>query len=113
MISVILVGAGSGRRLGSDLPKAFLEIGGKELFCYSLETFHPIADELVLVLPAEYVDSRIVSVSRVFPGTIVTPGGKERQQSVYNGLSRLKARTGIVLVHDSARPFCSDRKSVV
>ncbi len=51
MISVIIAGAGSGKRFGNR-PKAFFRLGGRELIYYSVENFCPVADEMVAVLPA-------------------------------------------------------------
>lgn len=98
---VIIVGAGQGTRLGFNLPKAFVSLGSKPIFQYSLETFlsHPKMNEIVLVLPSEKLNAVPKGKFRV------VAGGETRQVSVANGLKALSADCETVLVHDAARPF--------
>lgn len=99
----VIVGGGSGSRLGSDLPKAFVSLGGKPLYHYSLETFaaHPRVREVVFVSPEAF------RTKIGHDGVTVVGGGATRQDSVWNGLSALSAAIDGVLVHDAARPFVS------
>ncbi|MDD3725642.1 MAG: 2-C-methyl-D-erythritol 4-phosphate cytidylyltransferase [Candidatus Ratteibacteria bacterium] len=106
MIGVILVGGGKGRRLG-DRPKAFLQIARRPLLYYSLEKFYGKVQEIVVVLPREYVDDWQTRIAKRYKNVKVVPGGKHRQDSVKAGLSALKGTDGIVLIHDVARPFFS------
>lgn len=106
MISVIIAGAGSGKRFGNR-PKAFFRLGGRELIYYSVENFCPVADEIVAVLPAGCEKEWEAKLGIACPGIRVAAGGSHRQDSVSNGLEMLSDGEGIVLVHDVARPFLS------
>ena len=109
---VIIVAGGKGLRMGSDVPKQFLPVGGKPVLMHTLETFHSADDELriILVLPAEQqsywqelCDEHQFSV----PHQIAT-GGETRFHSVGNGLALIPdAEESVVGVHDGVRPFVS------
>ncbi|MDO8527388.1 MAG: 2-C-methyl-D-erythritol 4-phosphate cytidylyltransferase, partial [Deltaproteobacteria bacterium] len=97
----VIVGGGQGSRLKADVPKAFVPVGSKPLFWYSLEAFlsHPDISEIVLVLPKERPDVSIPNRCKIITG------GSSRQDSVFNGLNALSPDCDAVLVHDAARPF--------
>ena len=97
MISLILLSAGEGRRFGRK--KQFEKLFGKPLFMHSLERLLGKFDETILVLPPEDMDLKVPV------GVVKVPGGKERQDSVFNAL--LEAKGDLVVVHDCARPFAS------
>ncbi|QID33287.1 2-C-methyl-D-erythritol 4-phosphate cytidylyltransferase [Pampinifervens florentissimum] len=97
MISLILLSAGEGRRFGRK--KQFEKLFGKPLFMHSLERLIGKFDETILVLPPEDINLSIPA------GVVKVPGGKERQDSVFNAL--LEAKGDLVVVHDCARPFAS------
>ena len=102
MITAIILMAGSGTRMKMNEMKCFLKLKDKMVFEYSLNTFYPLVDEIILVIRKEdeilikpYLDNKIKYVF----------GGKERQDSVYNAL---KVCNGdYVLIHDAARPLIS------
>ncbi|MCR5112338.1 MAG: 2-C-methyl-D-erythritol 4-phosphate cytidylyltransferase [Acholeplasmatales bacterium] len=100
MISVILLMAGKGTRMGADKNKILLPLGDKPVFMHSLETFKSFGFEIVCVISEEDKDE----ILKYLPNDVkYTIGGKERGDSVYNGI---KAVTGdYVLIHDAARPF--------
>lgn len=106
--SCLIVSAGTGSRMCSDVPKQYLELKGIPVFIYSIRAFAGYADEIVLVIRQE--DEKLVShlLSKhagEYTGIKIAYGGATRQESVYNGL---KMVTGdIVLVHDGARPLVS------
>jgi 2-C-methyl-D-erythritol 4-phosphate cytidylyltransferase len=107
---VILAAAGEGRRLGHALPKALVPLARKPLFLHSLETFAalPFIKEVVLVVPAEWVDPIRTRYARTLGRLKVkalVPGGARRQDSVRLGLAA--GRAPVVLVHDAARPLVS------
>lgn len=97
----IIVAAGRGERLKAAKPKAFVTLGSKPLFQYSLDLFlaHPHINEVVLVVPAEEVSSFSKTPYKV------VKGGETRQESVCCGLAALNPDCEYVLVHDAARPF--------
>ncbi|WP_457623144.1 2-C-methyl-D-erythritol 4-phosphate cytidylyltransferase [Persephonella sp.] len=104
-VSVILLAAGEGKRFGQK--KQFVKLKGEPLFQYSLNTINKIdlIQEIILVLPEEDIE-RIKVFS--FKNVVKIPGGKERQDSVYNGLKAV-SNPDIVVVHDSARPFATEK----
>jgi 2-C-methyl-D-erythritol 4-phosphate cytidylyltransferase len=107
-IDAVIVGAGTGTRLGYSAPKAFVDLCGKPLLHYSVSAFcsHPSINKTILVVPPS-----MIGASRDFIGehedlagkVSVTAGGGERWQSVQNGVSASTAEW--VLIHDAARPF--------
>lgn len=101
-VAAILVAAGSGQRLGADVPKAFVEIAGRTLLARAITTFaaHPAIEPVIVVAPRTHVD-RAAELSR----TPVVAGGDTRQASVAAGLAALGEDVEFVLVHDVARPF--------
>jgi 2-C-methyl-D-erythritol 4-phosphate cytidylyltransferase len=105
----IVTAAGSGRRLGSKIPKQYLSLAGKPLVVYSLETLNNYSkiDGIVLVVGAGWEDTgyRLKDQYEITKLTAVVTGGSTRQASVYRGLQALPENTEIVLIHDAARPF--------
>lgn len=101
-IAAILVAAGSGVRLGADVPKAFCRVRNRTLLEYTHERFaeHPLVGDVVVVAPADRLDE-----AKALTGATVVAGAATRQGSVAAGLSALNAGVDIVLVHDVARPF--------
>jgi len=109
--SAIIVAAGSGTRLGFDVPKAFVELGGRTLLWYSLRTIGavaPIEEAVVTVPPAMEPQARAqVRAAGLEIPVKLTPGGAERQDSVRIALGLTSAEAELVVVHDAARPFAT------
>ena len=106
-VEVIIVAAGLGRRLKSKIPKALVLLKGKPLLAYSLKVFenHPDIDGVVVV-GADGFLSQFSRFTRSFKKVhAVVAGGALRSDSVKCGLKAISSGTGIVLVHDAARPF--------
>lgn len=112
--AAIVAAGGSGSRLGSSLPKQFVELAGKPLLAHTVARFErsPVVDGFVLVLPMDGFDGYARLMSRwVSSGKLlaVIPGGEERQESVWNGLEALpRGFAGVVAVHDGARPLVGE-----
>lgn len=109
MIGLILAAAGAGSRFGASIPKQFAEAEGKPLYLHSLESFKDFYQEAVIVIPESW-QTRVEDQIQSLPDRetlIVETGGRERQDSVARGLSRLSEQVRLVLVHDAARPFPS------
>ena len=107
---VIVVAAGSGRRLNSKVPKALVLLKGKPLIAYCLKIFddHPGIDGVVIVGAGGFL-SQFIRLTRSFKKVrAVVAGGLARSDSVKCGLQALSPDTDIVLVHDAARPFIED-----
>ena len=110
-VQVVVVAAGSGTRLGYDMPKAFVPLKGEPMLLHPLRTFdaHPAVASVILVVPHDLVlqARALVSEAGLRKVTAVIAGGKERKDSVSNGLRVLDADTHAVLIHDGARPLVS------
>ncbi|HAJ26648.1 MAG TPA: 2-C-methyl-D-erythritol 4-phosphate cytidylyltransferase [Syntrophus sp. (in: bacteria)] len=111
-ITAVIPAGGSGRRMQSGEAKQYLLLQGIPLLVHSLRTFQesPVIGDIVLVVPAADVDriqSEIVDAFAITKIRQVVAGGKERQDSVRNGLAVLTADCAIVIIHDAARPFVS------
>ena len=111
MVTAIVLAAGVGSRMKSEKAKQFLEVAGHEVLYYSLRTFdeHPEVDAIVLVTKEEFAEhcrKELVERYRFAKVQNICIGGKERYDSVYQGLSVIETEENdIVLIHDGARPF--------
>lgn len=110
-VAVILAG-GKGKRMNAPVSKQFIEIEDKPVIYYTLKKFENCddIDEIVLVLPKDEVDYFVENIQSKYNFKIskIVIGGKERSDSVYNALSELED-TDIVLIHDGARAFVSEK----
>jgi len=107
-ISAIILAAGRGSRMKSDVCKQYLIINNKPVIYHSLKAFEESSvAEIILVIgqgEEEYCRKEIVEKYQFTKVKEIICGGKERYHSVYNGLSRLN-HSDYVLIHDGARPF--------
>ena len=113
MNGVVIVAAGTGTRMNMGINKQFIKLEGKEIIYYTIEKFYRnenIEDIVVVVKEeeAEFFRKKILDKYN-FKNIKIAYGGKERQDSVYNGLKSLDKNCDIVLIHDGARPFVSDK----
>ena len=93
--------------------KQFIKLEGKEIIAYTIEKFYNnsnIEDIVVVVKEdeSEFFKKEILDKYN-FKNIKIAYGGKERQDSVYNGLKLLDKKCDVVLIHDGARPFVSDK----
>ena len=112
-IAVIIAAAGSGVRLGGDIPKQFQLLGDKPILAHTMDAFNraDIVRDIIVAVPEEHVTYSQEIVAR-FGCTKVratVPGSTSRAASVYSALKLLPADTEIVLIHDGVRPFVSGR----
>ena len=102
----VIVAGGSGMRMGTTVPKQFLELHGKPVLWYTLSTFlEAFSDiEIILVLPKTHLQTGLQIIqSTDDPKRIwVTEGGETRFHSVKKGLDHIKEHS-IVFVHDGVR----------
>lgn len=107
----IVLAAGNGKRMGSDCPKQYIEIEGKPILYYCLKTFEEsFMDEIIVVTresDIDYVSKEIVVKYKLGKVSKVIAGGKERSDSVYNGLMAVDYSDSYVYIHDGARAFVS------
>jgi len=113
MNGVVIVAAGTGSRMNIGINKQFIKLEGKEIIAYTIEKFYNnsnIEDIVVVVKEdeSEFFKKEILDKYN-FKNVKIAYGGKERQDSVYNGLKLLDEKCDVVLIHDGARPFVSDK----
>ena len=107
---IIIVAGGKGLRMGGDIPKQFLPVGGKPVLMRTLEAFHAYdaSMQLILVLPISQQTywKRLCEEYHFDLVHEIADGGETRFHSVKNGLALVK-EDGLVGVHDGVRPFVS------
>ncbi|MDO4535548.1 MAG: 2-C-methyl-D-erythritol 4-phosphate cytidylyltransferase [Clostridium perfringens] len=110
-VAIILAG-GKGKRMGANVSKQFIEINEKPIIYYTIKSFEACKsiDEIILVLPKDEIDYFKENIMKKFNFNIskIVEGGKERQDSVYNALNSIH-HCDVVLIHDGARPFVSEK----
>ena len=109
---IIIVAGGKGLRMGSEIPKQFLPIGGKPVLMRTLERFREYSKELqmILVLPKAQQDywHQLCEEYHFSVKYMLADGGETRFHSVQNGLALVPDDAeGVVGVHDGVRPFPS------
>lgn len=107
--SVIITAGGIGKRMGTDLPKQFLEIQGKPILLHCLEKFHSFDPtfEIIITLPEDWI-SYWTELLKTFDCEIphrVSAGGQERFHSIQFALSHCSG--DFIMVHDGVRPLVS------
>ena len=107
---VVIVAGGSGKRMGAEIPKQFLELAGRPVLMHTIERFKAYneAIEIITVLPENQLRHWMELQKQygfTIPQTIVK-GGSTRFHSVRNGL-KFVGLPGLVAIHDGVRPFVS------
>jgi 2-C-methyl-D-erythritol 4-phosphate cytidylyltransferase len=107
LAAAVVVAGGTGRRLGGEVAKQYLEIDGKPVLQRAITPFleHPAFGCVAVVLPPEDAADPPRWLRDL--GVVIVPGGAERSDSVWNGLRALPPDLDPVLIHDGARPFVS------
>jgi 2-C-methyl-D-erythritol 4-phosphate cytidylyltransferase len=105
----MIVAGGKGIRFGGQIPKQFQTIIGRPLLSWTIRQFEEARtiDEIVVVVPEDfllYTRENVVNPYSYKKVTHIVVGGKTRQESVKNGLSRIPISTEYVAIHDGARP---------
>lgn len=108
----IVLAAGRGKRMGSDVPKQYILLKEKPILYYSLNTFQnlDIIDEIILVTGKDEIDFCRINLVEKYDLTKVTriiEGGKERYHSVNLALQNIN-ECDYVFIHDGARPFIKE-----
>ncbi|KAL9270389.1 2-C-methyl-D-erythritol 4-phosphate cytidylyltransferase, chloroplastic-like protein [Drosera capensis] len=108
-VSVILLAGGKGKRMGASMPKQYLPLLGQPIALYSFYTFSGMVEvkEIVVVCVPSYRDIFEDTVEKIPVDLKFALPGKERQDSVYNGLQVVDSSSELVCVHDSARALAS------
>ena len=110
--TAIIMAAGKGKRMQTAVSKQFLSVCGKEILAWTVDVFEksPLVDTILLMASADGKED----VQHLWDSygwkkvATVLEGGKERQNSVANGLAAVGEETDIVLIHDGVRPFVTE-----
>ena len=107
IVKAILLMGGEGTRFGGKVPKQFLNLSGKPVYHYALDTLlsFPLFKEILIVLDSQWIPK--VSSKINDPRIRLIPGGHTRQDSSYRGLISCGKETDAVVIHDAVRPFAS------
>lgn len=113
--AAVVLAAGQGKRMGASVQKQYIELDGKPLIYYALKAFQEseIIDTMVLVVgegQISYAEKEIVRKYGFSKAAAVVEGGKERYDSVWQGLKAVKEdqEAAYVFIHDGARPFVDE-----
>lgn len=120
--TAIVLAAGQGKRMGTSVQKQYIELEGRPVIYYTLKTFQEseIIDDIILVVgkgQIPYVQEEIVENYRFMKVSAIVEGGKERYDSVWQGLQALRTATdrlsgnleeAYVFIHDGARLFVDE-----
>lgn len=112
VITAVIIAGGSGRRMGQDIPKQFINVYDKPILIYTLEGFqnHPDIDAIEVVCLEGWQDlvwayAKQFNIDKL---KWVTPGGSTGQESIRNGVYNLEgkcAKDDIIIIHDGIRPL--------
>jgi 2-C-methyl-D-erythritol 4-phosphate cytidylyltransferase len=110
MVSAVIVAAGSGARMKSDVRKQYMQVAGRPVLVHTLLRFDdcPLIDHICLVVPEDDLDfcrRRLLADGPIKKPVQFVAGGRHRQQSVYKGLKALDDKDGMVAIHDGVRPL--------
>lgn len=118
--TAILLAAGSGKRMRSDVAKQYMLLKGRPLLWYALHAIEESAviDDCILVTGMDdlsYVQKEIVEYYGFHKVDTIVAGGKERYDSVYQALKvidsgdmKIQNKDGFIFIHDGARPFLTE-----
>ncbi|WEV42234.1 IspD/TarI family cytidylyltransferase [Bifidobacterium sp. ESL0682] len=111
----VIIASGSGRRMGQDIPKQFINVYDKPVLVYTLENFenHPMIDAIEVVCLDGWQDmlrayAKQFNISKL---KWIVAGGNSAQESIHNGVSNLKDIANdddIIVIHDGIRPLVDD-----
>ncbi len=112
--TAIIVAAGKGTRMQSDINKQYLKLKEKPVLARTIEAFenNSLVKDIILVLnkdERDYCNENIIKPNNYKKVSRIVDGGRERQESVYNGIECLQhGGEDVILVHDGARPLITD-----
>ncbi len=109
--NVIIVAGGTGTRMQSNIPKQFIEVGGKPIIIHTIEKFIAFDEfiNIIVCVHKDFITDSNFMLAEYFPDKIIqiVHGGETRFHSVKNGLNCITNKNDIVGIHDAARPFVS------
>jgi 2-C-methyl-D-erythritol 4-phosphate cytidylyltransferase len=109
----LIPAAGMGKRMGASINKQYLQLDGLPIVARTIAVFEesPLIEAIYLVIPAEeipYCREHVVAACGFRKVVEIVPGGKERQNSVMNGLNAMRQNVSdddVVMIHDGVRPL--------
>ena len=114
--AAIVLSAGRGTRMQSDIPKQYMPLNDKPVLYYSLKAFQDSSVSSIILVTGkeelEFCQKEIIEKYNITKVSAVVPGGKERYHSVYNGLQAARAYSegeSYAFIHDGARPFVTEK----
>lgn len=111
-VVAIVPAAGTGSRFGADINKAFFEIMDKPIIIWVLEHFQhsTLINEMIPVFSHQDMENGLQLIEEYSLSKVkkIAPGGKERQESVYNALKLVDNTSSTILIHDGVRPVIDD-----
>jgi 2-C-methyl-D-erythritol 4-phosphate cytidylyltransferase len=104
-VTLVLLAGGVGKRMGANMPKQYLPLLDVPIAVYSLRKFATMREigEIVVVCNEEYDD--VFTSEKISKPLVIARPGAERQDSVYNGITKARKETKLLAIHDSARPL--------
>ena len=112
-VVAIVPAAGIGKRFGEDRNKPFETLGGKPVIVWALEALEKMAEvrEIIPVLKESDIEAgmELFDTYRISKIRRVAPGGRERQDSVFNAIHVIREKAPVVLIHDGVRPLLDAR----
>ena len=109
--ALVILAGGNGSRFGKKLPKQFTQINGENLIHFFLKRIDVNNFDIIVIVCKKSYFKYLGKLGKNFPSVkfIFTQAGKDRQSSSYNALKSIKIfNPNNVLIHDAARPFCSN-----
>lgn len=116
-VSAVIFAGGTGERMGSEIPKQFLEVDGRAIVVHTLVRFenNSYVNDIVLVCKESWIDyaKQLIKDAGLTKVKWVVPGGSTGQLSIYAGLAKLRDELmttddTVVLIHDGVRPLIDD-----
>lgn len=112
----MIAAGGRGTRMGADIPKQYIKIGGKPVVVHTLMKFLPLDFDRILLLVSKDSVSFAKNLLKEYSvsGVDVIPGGKTRNDTILNAVRFLRSNdeldeSTVLVTHDSVRPFVSER----
>ena len=110
MVSAIIVAAGKGTRMQDTQRKQYLSLAGLPILTRTLVVFDKceLVEQIVVVVPQDdfnFCRKNILEPAGLAAKILLAPGGRRRQDSVFNGLQAVDPACSIVAIHDGVRPF--------
>lgn len=114
--TAVIAAGGSGTRMGSEIPKQYIKIGGSPVIIHTLKKFLDIGfDQILVLVPESFIEyTRDLLCEYEISGVHVLAGGNSRNETILNAIDYLRQQnelndSTILLTHDAVRPFVNKR----